>query len=322
MADHWKSALQKLPTEDVPLCLLCGTADGIPDSRWALLLAIPSPYRVARCPHCGLRWLSTRPTEVGYRALYSNEMYFGGRGSSPAEYKHLVPARIAYLSKRLARACSLLGELRPLKVLDYGAATGDFVAAARGMGHICDGIEISDDARRDAMDRLGIELLPPEAASNLPPAQYDIIHMNHVLEHMPNPLTHFNWCFNMLRPGGLILVEVPQQFDNDLDRVRRMLRIGGMQKGFDAYSLHHTCFFTPRSLLVLLEKTGFAPVVLRTFNPEKAPLWPPSVKNWIINFWLRTSDSIHRGGNIIETIATRLQCIPSKVSPTKNQQPF
>jgi hypothetical protein len=111
------------------------------------------------------------------------------------------------------------------------------------------------------------------------------------------------WCADRLAPGGLLILEVPQQFDNDLDRLRRWLRAGGKRPHFDAYSLHHTYFFNPDTMATLLRKAGFQIKSLSTFNQNKTPLWPPTLKNWILRPMLYAADALHRGGNIIEVYA-------------------
>ncbi|HZF29670.1 MAG TPA: class I SAM-dependent methyltransferase [Gammaproteobacteria bacterium] len=291
-----------LRTELVTSCVLCGVA-GTEDDRWKSLLALPDPYAVQRCPECGLRWLSPRPDADGYRLLYSDAVYFGGEGASPKRYDGVIADRLDWLRRRLDRAATMLRRDGRLRVLDYGAATGEFVALARAAGHDGEGVELSSDARASARTRLGIELLSAEQAGDLQPSQFDLVHMNHVLEHMPDPLAHLRWCQALLKTDGLLVLEVPQQFDNDLDRMRRALAVGGRQKQFDAYSLHHTYFFTPSSLGKMLRKAGYEPARVTTFNPDKTPLWPPSARNWILRVGLGLADRLHDGGNIIEAFA-------------------
>jgi 2-polyprenyl-3-methyl-5-hydroxy-6-metoxy-1,4-benzoquinol methylase len=305
MIEHWREVLQKLPTERVNRCVVCTDSVGIEDLRFKSLLMLCDPYSVQRCPSCGLHWLSPRPNAEGYRRLYSQESYFGGSGASPAQYEAVVTDRLDYFRSRIQRAARILQRSTPLSVLDYGAATGDFVALARAEGHHCEGVELSDDARAASLERLGISLLSSEQAESLKPGQFDLLHMNHVLEHMPNPAEHLRWCANLLKPDGLLVFEIPQQFDNDLDRMRRLLHCGGRQLRFDAYSLHHTYFFNPKTVRLLLQRNGFEPLHLSTFNADKTPLWPPRARSWVLFFLLGMADKLHRGGNIVEVFARR-----------------
>lgn len=302
-AADWQVELASFPTEVVPTCALCGCASSTGDPRWQSLLALRAPYAVLRCDACELRWLSPRPSAAGYRALYSNQNYFGGTGAVSEDYARVVAERRDSFRRRLLRIERHCGTGRPLALLDYGAAFGDFVELARARGHRCDGIELSDDAREVARREHAIELLSPQQEDTIEAARYDVLHMNHVLEHMPDPLAHLRRCAGWLRPGGLLVVEVPQQFDNLLDRTRRLLRVGGRQRQFDAYSLHHTYYFSPRSLRELARQAGFVVVSLRTFNPDKTPLWPPRAKNWVLAAGLAFADITHSGGNILELYA-------------------
>lgn len=301
----WQEQLRNLPVETVRHCLLCKEVEGQHDDRWCRYLALVEPYDILRCPRCALRWLSPRPDAEGYRTLYSSDMYFGGEGASPAGYRDEAKNRVDYWRARVRTASAMLERNGPaLAFFDYGAATGEFVRVALEEGHACIGVELSADARAEAKTRNGVSLLAPEQMEEIGDMRFDVIHMNHVLEHMPNPLTHLRWCANRLNAQGLLILEVPQQFDNDLDRLRRWLRAGGKRPRFDAYSLHHTYFFNPDTMTILLRKAGFQIKALATFNRNKTPLWPPAIKNWILRPMLYTADVLHRGGNIIEVYAT------------------
>lgn len=238
-------------------------------------------------------------------SLYTDAMYFGGDGASPEDYESFAKARIDYMRARIARLERMADKQGPLALLDYGAATGDFVRASLDAGHNCIGIELSADARAVAKERKGVTLLPIDCIDEIADARFDAIHMNHVLEHMPDPLAHVRWCARVLKPNGLFVFEVPQQFDNDLDRLRRGLRVGGKLPRFNAFSLHHTYFFTPSTVATLLAKAGFTVQSLSTFNSNRTPLWPISAKNYILRLLLGTADRVHAGGNIIEVFAQR-----------------
>jgi len=306
MTETWQDQLSKLPVETVRECLLCLGVAGERDVRWHGYLALGDPYAVLRCPRCGLRWLSPRPNAEGYRRLYSSAMYFGGEGASPADYGDEAKRRIDYWRARIRTAVSRLGDDRTtVSFFDYGAATGEFVRVAREEGHACIGLELSADARAAAKTRNGVSLLSADQIEEVNAMRFDVIHMNHVLEHMPDPLAHLRWCADRLNPRGLLVLEVPQQFDNDLDRIRRWLHVGGKRPRFDAYSLHHTYFFNPRTMTELLRLAGFQLVRLATFNRNKTPLWPPELKNWFLRPFLGCADGLHRGGNIIEVYASR-----------------
>lgn len=309
MNGSWQQQLCELPVEEVPHCILCGSS-GRPDERWGEYLRLVPPFGVLRCDSCELRWLSPRPNAEGYGRLYSDALYFGGKGASPAGYTKLAKGRIDYFRARIRAAAEIAPAGAPLAILDYGAATGEFVRAARDEGHECTGVELSADARATAKAVNGVSLLPVDGVRQVGEMRFDVIHMNHVLEHMPDPLSHLRWCHRILRTHGLLVLEVPQQFDNDLDRLRRLLRVGGRQKRFDAYSLHHTYFFSPDAMRLLLLRSGFEAIKMATFDPNSAPLWPLSMKNLVLRTLLGLADRLHSGGNIIEVFSQSLDRLP------------
>ena len=305
MKKAWQEALLNLPKEVVKNCILCNVASSCENKRFSDFLALPSPYQIVSCSNCDLSWLSPRPTTEGYAEVYNDEHYFGSDEASPENYQELVSQRLFYYRRRVQGLKGLIKKNEPLSILDYGAATGNFVAVARKEGHLCEGIEFSEDARLTAMNSLGIKLLSADESQTLNHEQFDVVHMNHVLEHMPNPLEHLKWCRDILNEDGLLSIEVPNQFDNDLDRVRRFLKVGGRQKNFNSYSLHHTYFFTSTSMKRLMQESGFEIIQIRTFNPDQAPLWPIKLRNLVLRPWLSFSDWVHSGGNVIEVIAKK-----------------
>lgn len=304
MNDLWKRQLRELPVEEVSDCILCG-AHGKTDRRWAEYLGLVPPFGASYCAACRLRWLSPRPDAEGCKLLYSDALYFGGKGAAPEGYAELAKGRVGYFRTRIHTVREIAAAGNPLTILDYGAATGEFVRAACDEGHKCTGIELSADARATAKAVNNVSLLPADGAEQVREMQFDVVHMNHVLEHMPNPLSHLRWCHQVLRPGGLLVIEVPQQFDNDLDRLRRWLHVGGRQMRFDAYSLHHTYFFTPHAMELFLQRSGFEMLKMATFDPNSAPLRPFSVKNVILRTLLGLADRLHSGGNVIEVFSQR-----------------
>lgn len=289
------TTLREAGAESVPACPLCSAAGAI-DARWGALLSLREPFGVARCDACRHRWLTPRPSQKGVDLLYSSEFYF--EPEDLPEYATFAEQRADHFRDRAKK----MVDAKPgLSLLDYGSATGDFVAAAAAVGAQAYGIEVSADARAIAMDR-GIRLHAPNE-EHLLPKSFDAIHMNHVLEHMPDPVEHLKWCRSRLTPGGLVCIEVPHQFDNDTDRLRRAMGAGGQQDKFDAFSVHHTQFFTPKSLRRAVESTGFQ--IQKLVTPIAPTNGYASLKRRIIGAALRVANIFHHGGDVIELWAVR-----------------
>lgn len=288
-------------TESIGACVLCG-ANGARDPRFERFLALEQPYGVRRCGACGFRWLSPRPTAAAYEHIYGYETYFDG-DAAVERYSALAVERLPYFCQRIEYLESLFQPETRLRILDVGAATGEFVHAAISRGHDAVGLEISAGAIQQAARTYGIRLDDSLLHNHTPGTAYDVVHMNHVLEHMPDPTHAARDVSRLLRPGGIWAAEVPQQFENDLDRLRRLAGIS--RPKFNLYSLHHTCFFRPQHLSRLVQQAGFEPVMLRTANAWRTPLRPFTWKNLVLRMLLGAADAVHAGGNIIEMYARK-----------------
>ncbi|HVF77939.1 MAG TPA: class I SAM-dependent methyltransferase, partial [Solirubrobacteraceae bacterium] len=131
--------------------------------------------------------------------------YGGGapRGSGLA-----APLLRAFDRRRLS-FLSRAGARPPGRLLDIGAGRGRFVAAARATGWAADGIEPSLRGVVGAR-ALGIEL--EQAAieeADVAPSSVDAAALWHVLEHLDDPGAALERIASWLRPGGLLVVGVP-----------------------------------------------------------------------------------------------------------------
>jgi SAM-dependent methyltransferase len=149
-------------------------------------------------------------------------------------------------------------------LLDAGAGRGRFVAAARAAGYDATGIEPSARGVAGARDAYGVEL---ERAgiedAVVEPGSLDAVSLWHVLEHVDDPGAALERAGTWLRPGGTLLVGVP-----NLASVQA--RIGGA-RWYHLDLPRHRTHFTPDGLRALLAAHGFDVVaehhVLAEHNP-------------------------------------------------------
>jgi 2-polyprenyl-3-methyl-5-hydroxy-6-metoxy-1,4-benzoquinol methylase len=138
------------------------------------------------------------------------------------------------------------------RLLDIGCATGEYLAYLRGLGWETRGIEFDPDAAAQARDSLRLDVITGTAESALPelPSDYfDVVTMWHVLEHLNDPHAVLTEVRRVLKPGGELLIEVP----NYQSAWSTLLRGDWFPLEYP-YHQHH---FTPRTLRRLLNETGF-----------------------------------------------------------------
>jgi SAM-dependent methyltransferase len=137
----------------------------------------------------------------------------------------------------------------PARLLDIGCATGSKLLAAKQVGYQVAGVEISPYAAEFAR-RQGFNVFTGELES-APFAEqsWDVILCHHVLEHLPRPSRLIRRCFELLRPGGILVVEVPD-FGS--------LPARGLLMGWPHFKpMEHIHYFERPSLARLLAGQGF-----------------------------------------------------------------
>lgn len=210
------------------------------------------PVRLWRCASCGLKFQNPLPDPEALAALYDGGYY-------DALYpEHQLAEQKKLFLRRLEGLESLVGGDR-LDVLEVGSGRGVFLEAALERGHRITAQDISPEAVAAIRARLGLPAVAGRIEDiGLPAASFDLVHMNHVLEHIPDPAGALREIHRLLRPGGVAYVEVPRQ-SNLLNRLSGLL--AGREFGF-TYHPGHLYLFSAASLARLMTDCGLPPARL------------------------------------------------------------
>ncbi len=221
--------------------------------------ALPGDYALARCRSCGTAvTLASLPPEAHESGAYG--------GGAPRLSRMVAPLLRRFDRRRLSQLREA-GALPPGRLLDIGAGRGRFVAQARAAGWYAHGIEPS---RRgvEAAKAIGIELVSGDIDNaEVPPGSLDAATLWHVLEHVEDPGAALARIAGWLRPGGMLLVGVP-----NLSSVQA--RLGGA-RWYHLDVPRHRTHFTLAGLEALLRTHGLEPVDARHVLAEHNPfgLW-------------------------------------------------
>jgi 2-polyprenyl-3-methyl-5-hydroxy-6-metoxy-1,4-benzoquinol methylase len=229
--------------ETVKACPVCGSEtrellySGLTDR---VFFCAPGTWTLYRCLPCRAAYLDPRPTPDSIRLAYRN--YFTheppplapvrpqtrlGRIKATLRNDYLrsryginlgasMPmGRLAvYLAIRrrpnLDRAVRHLKSPAPgARLLDVGCGNGGFLITAQQLGWEAWGIEPDRDAvtaARAAGLRVEHGGLP---TTDLPDAHFDVVTMNHVLEHLHDPVSALREVRRVLKPGGMLWLATP-----------------------------------------------------------------------------------------------------------------
>jgi 2-polyprenyl-3-methyl-5-hydroxy-6-metoxy-1,4-benzoquinol methylase len=221
-----------------PRCYLCdrpGTLlyEGLNDR----LFQAQGKWNIKRCinAECGLLWLDPFPVDSdlgeAYESYYSHEnapKHAGSRANITSRLRWFVkfgyfasddhrPPQMGLLLNWLKRTASLV--FPPLvaylsleskgTLLDVGCGDGDLVRAMQDYGWQAVGVD-PDPAAVQFACRRGLEVrLGSLADQGYRSGSFDAVILNHVIEHVPDPILMLKECHRILKPGGRLILATP-----------------------------------------------------------------------------------------------------------------
>jgi len=239
-------------------CPICGSGDtsvyrtDVADMEYFVIP--PRPFVVQKCGHCGSEFLDPRPLESELPPFYPSD-YHAYNENHGAVAHLLVQVR----ARSRARFYGHLIQSRPGHIFDVG--TGDcrhFDELRRFLDVECAGIEIQPEVaakgRARGYDVIEGTLETADLSDHL--GKYDIVSMNHVLEHVVFPHIMLERARDLLRPGGHLIGQLPtvSSWEN---------RVFGRNWGGYHYP-RHLQIPTKDGLSALLQDVGFSSVKIRS----------------------------------------------------------
>lgn len=244
-------------------CVACGSTAIRP-------YLLTAAGEVLRCSACALVFISPNDRDDRAEVLYSRDYFTEREGYF---FKDGVVDGSGHESPHVAdfrHGLELIeGRAKPPgRLLDVGCATGSFLSIAKERGWDCRGVEVSSFAAEKARARTGVEVFcGPFEEAPFPEASFDVVTMWDLFEHLPAPPDALRKVRQLLKPGGLVLVNTPNE--NSLIRILSRLLYrgsGGMIRGpIDRlYHRYHVTYFGASSLARLFEKSGLELISMQT----------------------------------------------------------
>lgn len=194
-----------------------------------------------RCSHCGLAHFD--PVLPGNGAFYSDL-----QRQLPDYYQPTRPAFDRAL--KWAAAQGYRG------VLDVGCGSGAFLDQAARAGLQTAGLDLNPDGVAECRKR-GHDVHQRTAAaffSEWPDRRFDLVTSFEVMEHVPGPAGFFASAATLVRPGGGLVVSVPN--DGGLPGLARLIP--------HQWPPHHLTLWRRRNLEDLARQNGLEVVALET----------------------------------------------------------
>lgn len=284
----WNTPWPANELERVSACPVCGSAertvlhDGLIDNVFQVA---PGKWTLHRCTQCSSAYLDPRPTPASigraYESYYTHtsdsdkpeyadlgrlrrlrrqlvngytRWRYSSNGLPACGFGVLVAAIVPGMKKRLDREYRNLpciqGEGATL--LDVGSGNGAFLSLARSCGWAVIGIDPDPEAVKTSVKngftvfQGGVDFFGNETE------KFDVITLNHVIEHLHNPFSVLKKCFQLLKPGGQIWIETP-----NIESAGHSLFTSNW-RGIE--TPRHLVLFNQRSLNSILLMVGFIEV--------------------------------------------------------------
>ena len=158
------------------------------------------------CENCGLICNSPVPTEEELGDFYKNRYR--------KQYKGVVIPKLKHhyrYSKGLVASIKSFPDyyLQAERVLDIGCGGGEFVSMMKHLGKKVEGIEPAQGYAKYISDTFGVNVFCGSVDDFISTYRFDLVRMNHVLEHMRDPVSKLKKVRTLLAENGKLFIEVP-----------------------------------------------------------------------------------------------------------------
>lgn len=262
------------------LCPVCDSAAIV--SLWSDTIHLADgesyEYRFLACEQCHLHFMHPLPRQQVTRAFYQSLGNYGPylfhKNSVGERYPKLkmwiaqnrFSLQGAFLKRSSGQALAMAAELLvgrlvsfslsvPLQypfdasMLDVGCGAGDWLIYMKHAGYQN---VMGQDIAGSGPERLEEHGIPVAVGDlcklQISPSSFDLVRMEHVLEHLPDPVAYVREAKRLLKPGGRLVINIP-----GIESLSFRLARQHWQPLQPVYHLQH---FSCRSLEFLAEKTG------------------------------------------------------------------
>jgi len=219
-------------------------------------------FQIVECRRCRLIRLFPRPCPSELVSYYPPEYWFvpkdGAADRLEERYRRFVLRDHLRFVRRALEAAPPDG-----LVLDVGCGGGLFLSMLAEEGVPVTGLDFSLDAAKAAWSRGVPAVCASLSHAPLAAGSCRLITMFHLLEHLYEPQSYVEAAYQLLRPAGRLIIQVPNASS------WQFLMLGERWTGCDIP--RHLTLFRTADLEGLLERCGFTVVRKKFFSLRDNP---------------------------------------------------
>jgi 2-polyprenyl-3-methyl-5-hydroxy-6-metoxy-1,4-benzoquinol methylase len=207
----------------------------------------------------GWRSVEPKPTPEALKAFYAKEYFQGSHGTYAPDYSAEERAHRQLIARLMLFAVEKARGRSAGRWLEVGCGEGWLLAAAKSAGYHVRGLDFSDDGLRRFHPELVADAAFGDAFENLDALiehgeRFDVVALEHVLEHVLDPEALLARLPRVIAPGGVVALTVP----NDFSPLQLAARAAGLvDRDFWVAPPQHLNYFDARSLPRFLQRMGF-----------------------------------------------------------------
>jgi len=242
-----------------------------------LVIDSKDSFDIIECETCGFKHIIPIPTSEKLDKLYREKFY----SSEKPKYFKNAEEDLEWWNTAYSNYYQLFEKYCPKasrRLLEIGSGPGYFLKRGKEMGWDVLGFEPSKQAREYSI-KLGVKVVndffTTESANKY--GKFDVVYMNTVIEHLPDPISLIKDAKKVLKPQGIICIITP----NDYNPLQNILR---NNLGFEPWWIappQHINYFDFKSIKKLLKKMGFT--ILESLGTFPMELFLLSGDNYIGN---------------------------------------
>jgi len=230
-------------------------------------------FEVWQCAVCSLRFTQNVPDESSIGPYYQSADYISHTNTSEGLINRMYQ-RVRKFTLEQKANMVIKRTTEQGNVLDIGAGIGAFLHAMKEKGWKVTGLEPDQGARERAAQLFGIELQDVSVLHQLEQESFDAITLWHVLEHVHQLHPYIEQLKKLLRPGGKILIAVPnyQSLDSSI------------------YGVYWAAYDVPRHLY------HFSPLAMQTLMEQHGLKILEKKRMWFDSFYISLLSSKYKNG--------------------------
>ena len=210
-------------------------------------------FDIIECETCGFKHIIPIPTPKELNNLYKEEFY----STAKPRYFKEVEEDLEWWKMTYSNYYQLFEKYcqkEPKRLLDIGSGPGYFLKAGKELGWDVLGFEPSKQAYKYSL-KLGLNIVNDffneKDAKKF--GKFDVVYMNTVIEHLPDPISLIKTAKKVLKPQGIICIIAP----NDYNPLQNILKKNLGYENWWTAPPQHVNYFDFKSIRKLLERLGF-----------------------------------------------------------------